>query len=366
MPETAPGEVPWLVGYAVASFAYRFTVLFGIALYLAGRFFLLGVGLAIFVMAARIGLPLLRHVSYVLTDPVVGERRGRALAGALGLAGVIAILLFVLPLPLHTRSQGVVWLPERAHVRAGVEGFITELLAEPHELVRIGDPLIRTRDASVEARVRQLEAERRELRLRLLSASQEDRVETEIARQRLADAEAALARARERADEVVIRSPSDGVFVVARSGDPVGRYVEQGEVVAYVVDRAATTARVVVAQQDAALLRERTDAAWVRLAHDIGTVLPARIVREVPAATDRLPSRALGTEGGGPFAVDPTDPEGVQTLEKIFQLELELPEDTTTRVPGERVHVRFDHGAEPVGQRAYRALRRLFLRQLGV
>jgi hypothetical protein len=30
------------------------------------------------------------------------------------------------------------------------------------------------------------------------------------------------------------------------------------------------------------------------------------------------------------------------------------------------VHVRFDHGAEPVGLRAYRALRRLFLRQLGV
>jgi len=366
LPEIAPGEAPWLVGYAIASFAYRITVLFGIALYLAGRFFLIGVTLAIVVLVARIVLPLLRHVSYVLTDPVVGERRGRALAGSLGLVAAIGVLLFGLPIPLHTRSQGVIWLPERCQVRAGVEGFVTDVLAEPHSVVQTGDPLIRTRDASIEARLQVLEAERRELRLRVLALSQENRVQTEIAQERLADTEAALARARERAGEVLIRSPTEGVFVLASGEDLVGRYVQQGEMVAYVVDLAAATARVVVSQEDVVLLRERTEAAWVRLAHDLGTVLPARIIRQVPAATDRLPTRALGTAGGGRFAVDPMDPEGLRTLERIFQFDLALPEDAAIRVAGERLHVRFDHGAEPLSQRAYRALRRLFLRQLGV
>jgi putative peptide zinc metalloprotease protein len=364
--ETAPGEPAWLVGYAVASFAYRITVLVTIALYLAGRFFVVGVALALAVLVARIALPLLRHFSFVLTDPVVGERRGRALAGSLGLVAAVGVLLFGLPIPLHTRSQGVIWLPERCQVRVGAEGFVTDVLAEPHSVVQIGEPLIRTRDAPIEARVRALEAERRELRLRVLALSQENRVQTEIAQEQLADTEAALARAREQASEELIRSPTEGVFVVAGGGDLVGRHVGQGEVVAHVVDLAAATARVVVSQEEVALLRERTEAAWVRLAHDLGTVLPARITRQVPAATDRLPTRALGTAGGGRFAVDPTDPDGLRTTQRIFQFDLSLPEDAAIRVAGQRVYVRFDHGAEPLAGRAYRVLRRLFLRQLGV
>jgi putative peptide zinc metalloprotease protein len=214
--------------------------------------------------------------------------------------------------------------------------------------------------------VQALEAEQRELVLRVLALSQENRVQTEIAQERLAQTEAALARAREQAGEVLIRSPTDGVFVFASSEDLVGRHVGQGEVVAYVVDLAAATARVVVPQEDVALLREHAEAAWVRLAHDLGTVLPARISREVPAATDRLPTRALGTAGGGRFAVDPTDPDGLRTTQRIFQFDLSLPEDAAIRVAGQRVYVRFDHGAEPLAERGYRALRRLFLRQLGV
>ena len=366
IPETAPGEPPWLVGYAIASSVYRIAVLLAIALYLAGRFFLVGVALALATLVARIALPLLRHVSYLLTDPIVGERRSRALAGSLGLAAALGALAFALPIPLRTQSDGVIWLPEGSTIRAGAEGFVAEVLAEPLRVVRAGEPLIRTRDPFIEARVRALEAEERELRLRVLALSQANLVQTEIVRDQLAETGAALARARERAGEVLIRSPSQGVFVLAGNDDLVDRYVQQGEVVAYVVDLSTATARVVVSQQDVALLRDRTVAVWIRLEHDVGTVLPARITRQVPAGTGRLPTAALGTAGGGPFAVDPMDPEGLRTLERTFQFDLALPENTVIRAAGERVHVRFDHCAEPVGQRVYRGIRRVLLRQLGV
>ncbi len=366
LPETAPGEAPWLVGYAIAASVYRIAVLLAIALYLAGRFFLVGMALALATLVARIVVPLLRHLSYLLTDPIVGEGRGRALAGSFGLAAVLGALVFALPIPLRTQAEGVVWLPERSTVRAGAEGFVTEVLAEPYGVVRAGEPLIRTRDLFIEARVRALEAEERELRLRVLALSQADRVQTEIVREQLAETGAALARARERAGEVLIRSPSQGVFVLAGSDDLIDRYVQQGEVVAYVVDLSTATARVAVSQRDVALLRDRTMAVWIRLEHDVGTVLPARITRQVPAGTGQLPTAALGSAGGGPFAVDPMDPEGLRTLERTFQFDLALPENAVIRAAGERVYVRFDHGAEPVGQRAYRGLRRVLLRQLGV
>ncbi len=365
LPETAPGERAWLVGYAIASFGYRTAVMLGIALYLASHFLLLGVVLAIATLALRVAAPLVRGVSQLLTDPLVGERRGRALAGAGGLLAALAVLGFVLPLPLRTQTEGVTWLPERAHVRAGSEGFVVRMLAEPHGRVSAGTPLIRTRDPWLEARLRALEAEARALELERQALARHDVVQAEIARERLAVTQAALARTRERADAVLIRSPADGIFVPADGQDPVGRYFRQGEVLAYVVDLSVATARVVVTQQQAALVRLDTRAAWARLEHDPTRVLPARILRAVPAASDRLPTPALGSAGGGPFAVDPEDPDGRQTLEPVFQFDLSLPGDSL-RAAGERVYVRFDHGVEPVGRRALRSLRRLLLSELGV
>ena len=367
LPETAAGEAFWLVGYGVASFAYGIAVMLGISLYLAGRFFFLGIALALFTLATRIALPLLRRLAFVLTDPAVGERRGRALAGSLGLAVLVGVLVFALPMPLYTMCHGVTWLPEHSHVRAGIDGFVVEMLAEPHAAVKVGQPLLRIRDLPLEASLRELEALRRELEVKTLSLSHAhaDRVQAEIARGQLLEREAALARARERASEILVRSPAAGTFVPVDGRDPVGRRVRQGQAVAYVVDLRSATARVVVRQEDVALLRERTLGASVRLAHDLGRVLPGRIARQVPAATDRLPTRALGSAGGGPFAVDPLDPDGLRTLERVFQFELALPEGTIP-VAGERVYVRFEHGAEPIGQRGYRALRRLLLSRLGV
>ena len=85
----------------------------------------------------------------------------------------------------------------------------------------------------------------------------------------------------------------------------------------------------------------------------------------IAAASNQLPSAALGAAGGGPLAVDATDPEGLRTPEAVFQLELGLLEEAGARI-GERVYVRFDHGSEPLALRAFRALRRLLLRHVVV
>jgi putative peptide zinc metalloprotease protein len=50
----------------------------------------------------------------------------------------------------------------------------------------------------------------------------------------------------------------------------------------------------------------------------------------------------------------------------VFQLDLSLVQSRSIREIGGRAHVRFDHGSEPLAAQAYRGLRRLFLRELGV
>ncbi len=365
-PVSAPGEAPWFFGYGVAAFVYRLFIMVAIALFVAERFFVVGVLLALFAVAMQVVVPLGRALVFLLTNPRLGEKRPRALVASFGTALAVSGFLLLAPVPLSTRAQGVVWPPEGAEVRAGADGFVVRVLAAPGSMVGSGDPLVLTRDPTLEAALAVREAELRELRARHHAERRTDRVRAQITLEEIRTAEASLALARERVGDVVVRSPGDGSFVVPRATNLVGRFVRQGERIGYVVGNELRTARVLVPQGDARLVRARTRGVEVRLSRRLGEVLPAQVRREVPAATDRLPSRALGSEGGGPFAVDPEDPEGLRTLETVFALDVELPEAALAREIGARVYVRFDHGSEPLAWRAYRGARRLFLRRVGV
>ncbi|MBW1686920.1 MAG: hypothetical protein JRS35_17855 [Deltaproteobacteria bacterium] len=365
-PVTARGEPAWFVGYGVASFLYRLVVVFGIALFVAGKFFVVGVLLALFAVAMQVVLPLLRQISFLLTSPRLGANRTRAVGVSAAVALAIVVLALLVPIPSRTRAEGVVWPPEGAEVRAHADGFVLRVLARPGEVVDPGDPLVLTRDPSLEARVAVLEAQRRELGARHHAERGRDRVRARITEEEIKTTGAALAYARERVGEVVVRSATRGTFVVLRPGDLLGRFVEQGDLIGYVLGESIDTVRVVLPQADAALVRDRTERVEVRLSRRIGRVLPATIRREVPGATHRLPSPALGSRGGGRFAVDPSDPDGLRTLEPVFQLEVALAHAASIGEIGGRAYVRLDHGAEPAAAQAYRSLRRLFLRRLGV
>ena len=104
----------------------------------------------------------------------------------------------------------------------------------------------------------------------------------------------------------------------------------------------------------------------VRLAARARDVLPGTLVREIPAAGDRLPSMALAAAGGGPFSTDPGDPEGLRALAPIFQFEVEVDAALLDAGLGARVYVRFDHGSASLAHRLYREARQLFLSQFDV
>ena len=98
----------------------------------------------------------------------------------------------------------------------------------------------------------------------------------------------------------------------------------------------------------------------------MNTTYRGTIEREMPMVSDRLPSPALSTTGGGDVAMDPTDPSKLRTLTRSLQFEISV--DAPIRVPalGERVYVRFRHDNEPLASRMYRSVRQLFLARFHV
>jgi putative peptide zinc metalloprotease protein len=360
-PDTMAGERAWLVFYAVASFIYRMIVMVAIILFVAGKFFFVGVILAIWGAATMLLLPLGRSLSALLAGPRLRHKRVRPLL-VTGLAiAAVALFLLVLPVPLRTTAEGVVWVPEQSLVRAGTSGFVRRLIVAPGSLVRRGDAVAESYDPALAANIKRLEARVDELDARLTVERAQDRVQAQIAEEQLGQARAQLERSRERAGQLVMRSGADGMFVVPQAEDLPERFVHQGDLVGYVIDASTPTARVMVPQADIDLVRNRTRYAEVRLAERIGAVLPASILREVPAASEHLPSRALSTEGGGGIAVDPRDSSGTKTFSRNFEFDLVLPPQASSARLGSHVYVRFDHGREPLAWHWYRRIRQLFL-----
>jgi putative peptide zinc metalloprotease protein len=365
-PAESAGERVWFVLYGIAAFLYRAFILFVIIVFIAGKFFLVGVLLALCALATQVFVPVSKSVSFLTSSPGLRRQRGRALGTSVALLLAALGLVFAAPAPSWTRAEGVVWVPEEAQVRAGTEGFIERLLVPADSQVVRGQPLIEAQEPFLRTRVAVLEAQLRELEAQYDALLQQDRVQAAIAREEMASVRANLERARERQAQLVLRSPANGRFVVPHAADLPGRFVSKGQLVAYVVEPKELTARVAVGQDDIGQVRGRTRSVEVMLAGWGADPVPAQVRREVPGGSRQLPSAALGSAGGGRFAVDPRDNQGVTALGRVFQLELALPPEVHSAYLGARVFVRFDHGFEPVGFQVYRAARQLFLRQFDV
>ncbi|HEX9181534.1 MAG TPA: hypothetical protein VF859_14135, partial [Burkholderiales bacterium] len=123
-PDATPRESAWLVFFAIASFLYRIFITFSIAVFIAGKYLVVGVVLALWVVVASVVLPLVKLVGFIALSPRLRRHRVRAVAASAAAGTVLALCVFALPLPLWTNVEGVVWVPEQAVVRAGADGFV--------------------------------------------------------------------------------------------------------------------------------------------------------------------------------------------------------------------------------------------------
>jgi putative peptide zinc metalloprotease protein len=367
-PANAPGEPGWFVFYGIAAFCYRMFIATVIILFVASQFFVVGVLLAIWAAIMMIGLPFGKSVWFVLTSPVLRRRRGFAMAVCAAGAGVVAGVLFWVPVPHATVVEGVVWTPGEAMVRSGADGTLAQVVQRPDTGIVKGEPLIRLADPFIDAQVRALAARAEGARQRYEAARTRDPAEANILAQHLEFAEADLELYRQRQAELVVHSPADGRFIVPRPSDMVGRFVRKGELLGYVVQFESPVVRVIVPEDSADLVRQRVGSIEARFANDTSRIVAMAVARELPVLADELPSAALSTLGGGSVYIDPTarDPDKIKALGTLMQLELSFVEPITVPALGGRTYVRFQHGHEAVAWRVYRALRQLFLRQFNV
>ena len=365
-PVTAPGEASWFLFYGPIAFIYRIAILIGLVWLVSSRFFVIGILIALWGAVSLLVLPAVRSLSRFLDSPATRTRRSRLVVVGGGAVLVFGLLLFISPMPLWTTTEGVVWLPEKSLIRAGIDCEVVEVLAPVEQLVAEDAPLIRGADPFLEAEIEIHKARLKELYALYNAQPLHRRVKRKMLLDEIALVKGDLRQVEEKLAKLVIRSPARGDFILIDTRNLTGRFVKKGELLGYIVPEHRPTIRTVVRQADIGLVRKKVTGVQVRLAEQPAASLRADIKRIVPAADINLPSAALGTAGGGNVQVDPTDPDGLRALESIFQLDLSLPEEVKDPHIGGRVYVRIDHGTMPLAMQLYRSLRQLLLRKFYV
>ncbi|WP_113911181.1 PqqD family peptide modification chaperone [Roseovarius dicentrarchi] len=363
-PATA-GEKVWFLFYAPAAYVYRLIVMVGIALFVAQKFFVLGVLLACWSVFSSLIKPMAKNLRHVVTAPALRKVRRRAMGWTFGSIAILLMLVLLVPVPLRTDTEGVIWLPEAATLRAGTGGFLSDdLTVSGGAVVAAGDLVAVLEEPRLHARLAVLEARLGEATQRLAQAEAVERLRIEGARLDLEKTRAELSRERDRLSRLQVMARLDGAFRPSMPvADLAGRWLAEGDVLGHILPPRAEVARLVVRQDDIALVRDRLERIQLRLAGWMGARHDATLIRAVPQATFQLPAPALGSAGGGRLLTDPADREGLQLLEQAFVFDVALPDALADAPFGARVYVRFDHGFEPASAQIWRRVRQLFLRQ---
>lgn len=364
-PVTARGEPFWLPVYSVTSFVYRIFIITAIALFVAGKYFFVGIILAGWVLISVLLMPVIKILRFLFFSPRLRESRLRSTLIS-GLTLSLVVLVTMIPVPSWTSSEGVVWLPENAFVHAESPGFVLKLVTPSGTIVEEGTILLECVDEDLDVELIMLESRIHELELIRQRNRVRDIVEADLVGKQINALQKELSATQEKYENLTIRSKTSGTFVVPASQDMIGRFVRRGELLAYVIPQEAPTVRALVAQDRVALVREKTHSVQLMLVDSIGEQLAASIIREVPEATTELPSLALSVVGGGDVAVDPQGDGAARSFLTHFVFDLGTAASLDNHWYGQRVYVRFEHGLEPAAMQFYRVIRQLFLSRFNV
>lgn len=361
-PATTMREAIALSTYSIAAIIYRLFILASIILLAAHYFPKFALLLALWLIGFQLILPSAKYILFVMQSPLLQKTRKRATGFVFGGIAIVILFLAVIPMPMSTSAEGVIWLPDNARIKAEASGEITQVFVADGEQVAQGQTLVQLTNPKLNADLAVKQASLREYEARLQQAWGDDRSKAQLLAQDTDALRADVELLQARVDHLILRSPANGRLRMTKHYQLLGSYLAQGDSIALVETREPLRIRAALTQAEIGLVRLATQTVEVRLTSQPSLGVNATISQQVPAGTFELPSPVLGAKGGGRITLDAAKPEGTKTAQMIFVVDVTAPDIIQTGHFGERAYIHFYHPAQPLGLQWYRALQQLFIR----
>lgn len=354
-------EKTWFVLYGLSSNVYRIIVFTGILLFVADRFLLIGIVMALVCLISWVCVPVIGLIKYLATSPALDRNRWRAVGVTAAIVGVLFLTLNLVPFPSHFRAPGVLKAREWTEVVNETTGHLVKVVAEPGARVTKDQVLLQLSNGALELELAAARARFREIEDRLRLARHRDATSLKPLTSQLDSVRKRVARLERDLAALQIRARQDGLWIAPDVKDFVGRWLLRGTSLGLIVNPSEFEFIATVAQEDGDSLFARKDlSAEARLFGEPERVLALGGLSIVPAEQRTLPSPALGWAGGGEMAIAQDDPQGVRAAEPFFEVRAPLTNaNGAALLHGRAGKIRFNLGSEPLLPRWVRRLRQL-------
>ncbi len=314
-------ETVYLTIFAILSGIYRVIVFSGIIFFVADKFLLAGMIMALIGVVTWVVVPLYKFFIYLSTNPRLARTRMRAVLVSAGFLSLLVLFLALIPFPDRFRAPGVMETMQYVQVVNDAPGYLKKVIVPSGRQVSPGMALLEMHDRELELETEAVIGQKKETEALILKALNKETADLEPLQKRLESIDAKLKDLELQRASLTVRAREAGIWVAPRINDLVGSWLDRGGVIGQIVNERSFRFSAVVSQDEAAeLFVGGISNVEVRIYGQGETNLAVSKFRIIPYRQEKLPSAALGWRGGGDLAVSVKDETGTRASEPFFQI----------------------------------------------
>lgn len=254
IPLPPPGQRVWLLLYAISSSIYRIFVGVMIILVVSNQVPVLGILMALGGVITWLVVPVGKVLNYLLLQPELHRKRGRAIIFSAAVAAAIVVLIGLIKFPMRFEATAYVE-PERKQTdRAETAGFVDRILVKDGEHVRKGQTLVVCSNQELVTNIKTRRAEISMLKAQIELSRVMDQADRNAKEIEMRGKEKLLDIYLKQFADLTVKAPFDGYVVAPTLHELEGKFVRRGEDILTVIQYDPLVVRASVEQGDSALL----------------------------------------------------------------------------------------------------------------
>jgi putative peptide zinc metalloprotease protein len=352
-------EGVWLFLYGTGSMIYRIMLFTWIVLFIADRYFIIGIIIAIIMGSIWFLGPPLKLQKYLLHSPELSGFRSRAIVVSVVALSVPLLFVLLFPFPNGITVPGVVESEHFSDVITESSGIVSKIVTRPGSLVRTGQSLLILENPELDFELRQVLAKIEQITIveqQTLRHGSVDRVPVRKHRSSLMQYLQTLEKQKK---SLLIHARQDGIWSFPNVENLTLQWVSKGQNLGSIVNEKAFRFLAVIRQEDASDLFEMTfQKLIVRLKGQGWKNIYASGNDLLPHAQEILPSASLGWNGGGIVPIEPADTTGSKASEPFYLMHIYLiPSEDIVLKNGQTGRLRLEMPAQSLVLQFFRFLR---------
>lgn len=346
--------------YGICSSVYRIFLFTGFIVAISQHYLLLSFFMGILLCLTMVIMPVGRFLKYIFASPGLALVRSRAVILTVLFFGSVLLFLFNVPVPDTFKAPGVIEARTYENVIVG-EGGVVERVCHYAGAVHKGDTLMQLKNQELENQLEEKRAQLRETTLSYYQALENAPENMMPLEKRIGALKQELEKLEEDYNNLTVIAPVDGIWDIKDLDSYKGRFMHQGDSIGLLLDTSAFDFVAVVSQEEGSrLFADKPRTVSIRLNGDAFVEIQVENIMAIPAASDHLPSAALGWLAGGEVETRMSNAQnGEQTVEPVYIVRAQMSNNLPAvfKYHGRTGKIRFDLGETPLAIQGIRKVR---------